>query len=101
MTRNPKDIAVSLYHFQNYVTFLESPSKFEDFLEEFIDGDGKNCFPSSTSMHTLYNIYNQVSAHLDIQFSCVNQFLVPTFHIVNASVPGLRRASLIAIQCQG
>ncbi|XP_055491769.1 amine sulfotransferase-like [Leucoraja erinacea] len=39
LTRNPKDIAVSLYHFQNYVTFLESPSKFEDFLEEFIDGD--------------------------------------------------------------
>ncbi|XP_078255773.1 amine sulfotransferase-like [Rhinoraja longicauda] len=38
VTRNPKDIAVSLYHFQNYVSFLESPSKFEDFLEEFIDG---------------------------------------------------------------
>ncbi|XP_051880724.1 amine sulfotransferase-like [Pristis pectinata] len=38
VARNPKDVAVSLYHFQNYVTFLETPSSFQEFLEDFIDG---------------------------------------------------------------
>ncbi|XP_078397433.1 amine sulfotransferase-like [Cetorhinus maximus] len=36
--RNPKDTVVSLYHFQNYVTVLSTPSSFEDFLEKFLEG---------------------------------------------------------------
>ncbi|XP_069742892.1 amine sulfotransferase-like [Narcine bancroftii] len=38
VARNPKDVFVSLYYFQNYLTLLESTSSFEDFLEKFIDG---------------------------------------------------------------
>ncbi|XP_067840816.1 amine sulfotransferase-like [Heptranchias perlo] len=38
VARNPKDIFVSLYHFQNYVVVLEAPLSFEDFLEKFMDG---------------------------------------------------------------
>ncbi|GCB78277.1 hypothetical protein scyTo_0019385 [Scyliorhinus torazame] len=36
--RNPKDVIVSLYHFQNYVTCLDTPSSFEDFLNQFLEG---------------------------------------------------------------
>uniref|UniRef100_UPI00398F8D04 amine sulfotransferase-like n=1 Tax=Pristiophorus japonicus TaxID=55135 RepID=UPI00398F8D04 len=38
VARNPKDVAVSLYHFQNYVIMLDATSSFEDFLEKFIEG---------------------------------------------------------------
>ncbi|XP_038655554.1 amine sulfotransferase-like isoform X2 [Scyliorhinus canicula] len=36
--RNPKDVIVSLYHFQNYITCLDTPSSFEDFLKQFLEG---------------------------------------------------------------
>ncbi|XP_048452980.1 amine sulfotransferase-like [Rhincodon typus] len=36
--RNPKDVFVSLYHFQNYITLLNTPPGFDEFLEKFLEG---------------------------------------------------------------
>ncbi|XP_067881744.1 amine sulfotransferase-like isoform X2 [Heterodontus francisci] len=38
VARNPKDVVVSLYHFQHFITVLSTPSNFEDFLGKFIEG---------------------------------------------------------------
>uniref|UniRef100_A0A8C4PY78 Sulfotransferase n=1 Tax=Eptatretus burgeri TaxID=7764 RepID=A0A8C4PY78_EPTBU len=35
--RNPKDTLVSFYHFHKLTKFLESPSDFQTFIEQFID----------------------------------------------------------------
>ncbi|XP_071370172.1 amine sulfotransferase-like [Centroberyx affinis] len=37
--RNPKDVLVSLYHFAHSWTMLEAPKSFEDFFQQFLDGD--------------------------------------------------------------
>ncbi|XP_029963021.1 amine sulfotransferase-like isoform X1 [Salarias fasciatus] len=37
--RNPKDVLVSLYHFAQSWVFLETPRSFEDFFQQFLDGD--------------------------------------------------------------
>ncbi|KAM9121925.1 sulfotransferase 2B1-like [Pangshura tecta] len=38
MARNPKDVAVSFYHFHKMAKFLPDPGSFEDFLVHFLDG---------------------------------------------------------------
>ncbi|XP_065272615.1 sulfotransferase 2B1-like [Emys orbicularis] len=38
MARNPKDVAVSFYHFHKMAKFLPDPGSFEDFLIRFLDG---------------------------------------------------------------
>ncbi|XP_068424594.1 amine sulfotransferase-like [Clinocottus analis] len=37
--RNPKDILVSFYHFAQSWVLLEIPSSFEDFFQQFLDGN--------------------------------------------------------------
>ncbi|XP_071762683.1 amine sulfotransferase-like [Centroberyx gerrardi] len=37
--RNPKDVLVSLYHFYCSWKMLEAPKSFEDFFQQFLDGD--------------------------------------------------------------
>ncbi|XP_053719400.1 amine sulfotransferase-like [Synchiropus splendidus] len=37
--RNPKDVAVSFYHFSNIVSYLETPQSFDLFLEDFLQGN--------------------------------------------------------------
>ncbi|XP_073337552.1 amine sulfotransferase-like [Pagrus major] len=37
--RNPKDILVSMYHFAHSWVLLETPESFEDFYQQFLDGD--------------------------------------------------------------
>ncbi|XP_072404424.1 amine sulfotransferase-like isoform X1 [Chiloscyllium punctatum] len=39
VTRNPKDVIVSSYHFHEYSRFLEAPKNFQDFLENFVEGN--------------------------------------------------------------
>ncbi|XP_015223503.1 sulfotransferase family 5A, member 1 [Lepisosteus oculatus] len=38
VARNPKDVAVSYYHFHKMAKFLPEPNSFEDFLDSFLDG---------------------------------------------------------------
>ncbi|KAM9824741.1 amine sulfotransferase-like [Neosynchiropus ocellatus] len=37
--RNPKDVAVSFYHFSKIMTDLETPQSFDQFLEDFLQGN--------------------------------------------------------------
>lgn len=36
--RNPKDVLVSLYHFAHSWVLMESPTSFEEFFHQFMDG---------------------------------------------------------------
>ncbi|KAK6469729.1 sulfotransferase 2B1-like [Huso huso] len=38
VTRNPKDVLVSSFHFHGMATFLEDPGTFEEFMEKFLAG---------------------------------------------------------------
>ncbi|XP_030621024.1 sulfotransferase family 5A, member 1 [Chanos chanos] len=38
VARNPKDVAVSYYHFHKMANFLPDPGTFEEFLNAFLDG---------------------------------------------------------------
>ncbi|XP_028653660.1 amine sulfotransferase-like [Erpetoichthys calabaricus] len=38
VSRNPKDVLVSYYHFHIFANMLETPKDFEDFLDKFIEG---------------------------------------------------------------
>lgn len=38
VSRNPKDVAVSFYHFHKLATFLPEFSTFEEFLHHFLEG---------------------------------------------------------------
>lgn len=38
MSRNPKDVAVSFYHFHKLAAFLPEFSTFEEFLKHFLEG---------------------------------------------------------------
>ncbi|XP_078527508.1 sulfotransferase 2A1-like [Lissotriton helveticus] len=38
VTRNPKDVAVSFYHFHKMAKFLPDPGSFEEFLKKFLEG---------------------------------------------------------------
>lgn len=41
MARNPKDVAVSFYHFHRLAKFLPDPGSFDTFLTQFLEGTGK------------------------------------------------------------
>lgn len=41
VARNPKDVAVSFYHFHRLAKFLPDPGSFDTFLTRFIEGTGK------------------------------------------------------------
>ncbi|NXU34124.1 ST2B1 Sulfotransferase, partial [Drymodes brunneopygia] len=41
VARNPKDVAVSFYHFHHLAKFLPDPSSFDAFLTQFLEGTGK------------------------------------------------------------
>uniref|UniRef100_W5NKK1 Sulfotransferase n=1 Tax=Lepisosteus oculatus TaxID=7918 RepID=W5NKK1_LEPOC len=48
VARNPKDVAVSFFHFHNFSNFLENQESFDDFLNKFLHG---NVFGSSWFDH--------------------------------------------------
>ncbi|XP_037609241.1 amine sulfotransferase-like [Sebastes umbrosus] len=39
--RNPKDVLVSFYHFAISWVYLDAPRSFEEFFQQFLDGDGR------------------------------------------------------------
>uniref|UniRef100_A0A8C5SY70 Sulfotransferase n=1 Tax=Malurus cyaneus samueli TaxID=2593467 RepID=A0A8C5SY70_9PASS len=41
VARNPKDVAVSFYHFHRLAKFLPDPSSFDAFLTQFLEGTGE------------------------------------------------------------
>ncbi|NXU55857.1 ST2B1 Sulfotransferase, partial [Turnix velox] len=41
VARNPKDVAVSFYHFHHLAKFLPDPGSFDTFLTRFLQGTGK------------------------------------------------------------
>lgn len=42
VARNPKDVAVSFYHFHRLAKFLPDPGSFDTFLMQFLEGTGKD-----------------------------------------------------------
>lgn len=44
VTRNPKDVMVSYYHFSKYISTLEEVPDFNDFMERFLAGKGRISF---------------------------------------------------------
>lgn len=42
VARNPKDVAVSFYHFHRLAKFLPDPGSFDTFLTQFLEGTGKD-----------------------------------------------------------
>ncbi|NXB90495.1 ST2B1 Sulfotransferase, partial [Vidua chalybeata] len=42
VARNPKDVAVSFYHFHHLAKFLPDPSSFDAFLTQFLEGTGRD-----------------------------------------------------------
>ncbi|NWI25159.1 ST1A4 Sulfotransferase, partial [Sula dactylatra] len=38
VARNPKDVAVSFYHFHRLAKFLPDPGSFDNFLTQFLEG---------------------------------------------------------------
>ncbi|XP_059212559.1 amine sulfotransferase-like [Centropristis striata] len=61
--RNPKDVLVSLYHFAHSWVLLETPKSFEDFFQDFLDG---NAFMGSWFDH-VREYYNEKD-QMDILF---------------------------------
>ena len=55
--RNPKDILVSLYHFAHSWVLLETPRSFEDFFQQFLDGNGRFGTEGSVSLLFVYESY--------------------------------------------
>lgn len=51
IARNPRDVAVSYYHFHNMAKFLPEPGSFEEFLSNFLNGKGQQ------TQHSLLCLY--------------------------------------------
>ncbi|XP_059211813.1 amine sulfotransferase-like [Centropristis striata] len=68
--RNPKDVLVSLYHFAHSWVMLEKPKSFEDFFQDFLDG---NVFMGSWFDH-VREYYNQED-QMDILFMSYEDML--------------------------
>ncbi|XP_042358594.1 amine sulfotransferase-like [Plectropomus leopardus] len=61
--RNPKDVLVSLYHFAQSWVMLETPRSFEDFFQQFLDG---NVYMGSWFEHV--REYHEAQDQLNIHF---------------------------------
>lgn len=45
VSRNPKDVVVSFYHFHKMANFLPEPDSFSKFLDQFLEETGEDdCF---------------------------------------------------------
>ena len=54
VARNPKDVAVSYYHFVKMLTFTKYKGEFVDFYNSFIEGKGTGELFSSKNMFSDY-----------------------------------------------
>ncbi|NWI18096.1 ST3A1 sulfotransferase, partial [Crypturellus soui] len=69
VTRNPKDVLVSYFHFSKIMTTLEEVPDFNLFMERFLAGKGKICFLLRTSnpialFHAVLKICNFLGKEL-------------------------------------
>ncbi|XP_043540899.1 amine sulfotransferase-like isoform X1 [Chiloscyllium plagiosum] len=82
--RNPKDVVVSLYHFQNYITLLKTPSGFGEFLEMFIEGKViygswfdhiQNWYAHRNEFNILFMCYEEMKLDLRTSVQKICKFL--------------------------
>ncbi|XP_068166098.1 sulfotransferase 2B1-like [Antennarius striatus] len=68
VSRNPKDVTVSSYHFGNVATFLPSFAKFQEFLHQFLEGkvmagswfDHVKGWTSQTAINLIHITYEEL-----------------------------------------
>ncbi|XP_068174470.1 sulfotransferase 1C3-like [Antennarius striatus] len=68
VSRNPKDVAVSYYHFGNIATFLPSINTFQEFLHQFLEGkvvagswfDHVKGWTSQTAINLIHITYEEL-----------------------------------------
>lgn len=64
VTRNPKDVLVSSFHFHQMARFLEDPGTFEEFVDKFLSGKRE-------TFKYVFDINYTCMLHvLSIQYSC-------------------------------
>ncbi|XP_066563286.1 amine sulfotransferase [Amia ocellicauda] len=58
--RNPKDVAVSYYHFSQAMTKLETPRSFQDLLDKYLEGNvgGSSWFDHVRTWHSSKGLFN-------------------------------------------
>lgn len=84
VSRNPKDVLVSFYHFHNMTLLLETPKSFEEFFEKFMEGDViagrwfdhiKSWFPHKDDPNMLFISYEKMIQDLESVIRSIIDFL--------------------------
>ncbi|XP_071384901.1 sulfotransferase family 5A, member 1 [Centroberyx affinis] len=85
VSRNPKDVIVSYYHFHKMAKFLPEPGSFQDFLNRFLEGTSqygswfdhvKDWTSQTATMNNLLHItYEEMSLDLGSAIERVSTFL--------------------------
>ncbi|XP_071775629.2 sulfotransferase family 5A, member 1 [Centroberyx gerrardi] len=85
VSRNPKDVIVSYYHFHKMAKFLPEPGSFQDFLNRFLEGTSqygswfdhvKGWTGQTATMNNLLHItYEEMSLDLGSAIERVSSFL--------------------------
>ncbi|KAG2468621.1 IMA5 protein, partial [Polypterus senegalus] len=84
LARNPKDVAVSFYHFHNYSKTLENQNSFDEFFYKFLTGEVfcsswfdhvKGWFNSSNDFDILFLTYEDMVKDLRTEIMKISKFL--------------------------
>ncbi|XP_074076369.1 sulfotransferase 2A1-like [Macrotis lagotis] len=84
VARNPRDVLISLYHFLDELPSYQSCSTFEDFFEEFVEGNVvygswfdhiKGWLPLRGSEKFLFLTYEELHEKLKVSLEKICQFL--------------------------
>ncbi|XP_042188772.1 uncharacterized protein LOC103182604 [Callorhinchus milii] len=82
--RNPKDVAVSYYHFRIFAKYMKTPKNFETFLQEFLDGQVdyngwfdhvKNWYDHRDEFNIVFQSYEEMSKDLRTAVQNMSKFL--------------------------